>query len=421
MQEHGAADLSAQQRLTLLEADAEKLRIAVAHVDTAITKHHGDMHSKINRHGEEMEKFLKSGSSISSASVNAVSQQNDTKMFNVEKRVERVSCEFSKQSQDLSERAKMIEMRCAALEKDHVDRQEVSAIKSREFADKVHQAATILDTFKIEKQASEAVVQKLVSNVEDMTGRLHNAEVALDNRVSGDHWRAQLDGIAQITRKQDSKIFMLEREINARMQQEGNHRDEMRNHIQSSLKNCIDRISPTSQEPEKETPVKPNVTTRDLSTERVTVTERAATASDIRRVSPQRARVSSAYRENGFSSVTSQVRRAAPIRFDQIDANHDGVIDRAEFEAAMAAQKASPAMNTYLSQPGSVSLEVMAPMNSPTVFMSPEMQTIPLQSAAPRSLSPQPRVVYGGSCAFSPQVGSRSYPQSSPAVHLNGQ
>merc|ERR1712232_46198 len=111
----------------------------------------------------------------------------------------------------------------------------------------------MLTAFKIDHQASEAVLHKMTQQLEDVTERLQTTEVAVDHRVTSDHWRSQLDSVTSVIRKQDMKISQLEREMRALFAQESQHRDETRAQLHYSLKNCIDKINPVKEQASEDT------------------------------------------------------------------------------------------------------------------------------------------------------------------------
>mmetsp|Transcript_3667 Transcript_3667/g.9356 ORF Transcript_3667/g.9356 Transcript_3667/m.9356 type:complete len:626 (+) Transcript_3667:90-1967(+) len=248
VEEHSAGHLEKQNRLTLLEADTEKLRLSVGHLDNAVLKHHTDMHSNFQRHGEELERAVREGALSRGADAARGSKESDIAIQSLGQKIQRLRDETCRGQMDLAERSKAIELRCAALEKEYVSRQETEDTKARVFLDKVQAAVTTLDAFQMEHQASDAVLSTTVNKVNDLLERMQLAENSLDHRVVTEHWRAQLEGFSQITQKQDLKLLQLERELHARTTQEAYHRDSLKNQLQGSLRTCLERIAPQEAE-----------------------------------------------------------------------------------------------------------------------------------------------------------------------------
>jgi len=97
----------------------------------------------------------------------------------------------------------------------------------------------------------------------------------------------------------------------------------------------------------------------------------------------------------------------APVTFDMMDRNHDGVITRAEFnQAAMM-----PTMTYAGAAPGSVVQQAVMMQPQGAVYSAPQQAMVYEQAAAPVMISGQPQVAYSAA-----QPAQVVYEQAAPAV-----
>jgi hypothetical protein len=243
IEEISSSHLQNHQRFVQLEADAEKIRTAMAHLDTELSMQGTRLHSQLENHGQEFQRAVQNGILSRDQEVSRISKEHETAWQNFGNRVSRHRDETLKSHSDFLERSSALEERCKALEKDQNDRQEALDFNTRGFHDKVHTAITALDSFSMEHSANEAVLKNTVSVVDDLLERVRLAEAALDKRVAIDQWKVQLDGLAHINQNQNAKIGALEREIKAGFAQESAFREHTKSQLQNSVKACIEKFS----------------------------------------------------------------------------------------------------------------------------------------------------------------------------------
>mmetsp|Transcript_16723 Transcript_16723/g.36678 ORF Transcript_16723/g.36678 Transcript_16723/m.36678 type:complete len:604 (+) Transcript_16723:117-1928(+) len=240
-----------QHRLTLLDGEVNKLRVAVGDIDSAMNKQLHEVNLRLQRQSEEMERAVREGTWCRNQDFDRVAKHHETSWQSLETRFQRSREEAAKAQVDLVERTRAIELRCAALEKDHNDHREIRASSEQACIEKATEATSAVDTLAMERQVTEVALKNTSAKVEEILTRMRNVETGLDQRVAGEHWKAQVDGLVHLINKQETKIAQLEREMHSRLAMEASHRDGLKVQLQGSLKHCL---STMGTKPEEEHP-----------------------------------------------------------------------------------------------------------------------------------------------------------------------
>jgi len=241
--DHVSASQVTQQRLTLLEAESEKLRAALSVMDSNVQKQISDTHKHLQRSGEEIERNISQRKVGEATAVIQVGKESEIIMLALEERVQRANNEVQKNHFDIIERSRVLELRCAALEKDHADNREAQTSAEYGLLDKMHTTVTAVDSLHMDKQATEVQLRQMGTRVEDLLKRMGQAEGGIDTRVSDEQWRAQLENVIGVIQKLDTKVAQMDRDMRARFSQEAIHREGMKTQLHGSIRNCLDKIT----------------------------------------------------------------------------------------------------------------------------------------------------------------------------------
>eukprot|EP00927_Polykrikos_kofoidii_P019491 TRINITY_DN19112_c0_g2_i1.p1 TRINITY_DN19112_c0_g2~~TRINITY_DN19112_c0_g2_i1.p1 ORF type:complete len:643 (-),score=130.17 TRINITY_DN19112_c0_g2_i1:295-2106(-) len=241
--DHSIMEQQSAQRLQSAEADVEKLRVALAALDSSIHKQLSDTSKSFGRHVEEVERLTKDRSLGGSHEMTRLTKEHETSWQNLEGVVHRVREEYGKGHENLNERARMLELRCAALEKDHADHKAAQSSSEYGLLDKMHTTVTAVDSLAVDRQAAEVVLRTTSQRLDDLVRRVTNTEGILDSKVYEDHFRAQVDNVICAVQNVDMRLGQLDKDMNMRFSQEAAHREGLKTHLHGSIKTCLDKIN----------------------------------------------------------------------------------------------------------------------------------------------------------------------------------
>eukprot|EP00928_Gymnodinium_smaydae_P040378 TRINITY_DN27386_c0_g1_i1.p1 TRINITY_DN27386_c0_g1~~TRINITY_DN27386_c0_g1_i1.p1 ORF type:complete len:684 (+),score=205.36 TRINITY_DN27386_c0_g1_i1:840-2891(+) len=245
--ELSSTSLALQQRLVLLEADAERLRLATQNTDSTVAKYHSEARAHLKLHGDELERAMQHGTLGRSRDAAQVEQECNTMLQNLGTRVTKLRDDMLKMSGEFNERVRLLETRCGASENEAAAKNEASDAKHRDVLERVHSATTVVDDLQMQHKASDLAARNVARKVEDLQERLRSAEQAVDQRVSTDHWKVQLEALTQIFRKQDLKLAQVEKEMQARFAQEASHRNASRAQLHGAMRAMTDKLADKSE------------------------------------------------------------------------------------------------------------------------------------------------------------------------------
>eukprot|EP00928_Gymnodinium_smaydae_P071573 TRINITY_DN55121_c0_g1_i1.p1 TRINITY_DN55121_c0_g1~~TRINITY_DN55121_c0_g1_i1.p1 ORF type:complete len:623 (+),score=198.77 TRINITY_DN55121_c0_g1_i1:84-1952(+) len=242
-QESQLATASKLQRIAALEAESKKLRGDVDSLDMAISRQTRETQLHLKKHGEELVRTMRDGSFGRGHELQCVARDHETSWQSLEQQLQQAREESMKTCQDLEERSKLLELRCAALEKECADRWDAQASKDNQIVERMSKTGTAVDSAKMERYASDALLRTTSTKVEELSERVRAAEGSLVSKVHGDHMKAQMDQLTQMIMKQEAALAQVERDFNTRFAQEAAHRDDHMEKLHGTVRNVIDKVS----------------------------------------------------------------------------------------------------------------------------------------------------------------------------------
>lgn len=241
--DHAHTEQALLQRLTVLEGEAEKMRTTLSSFDSNVCKQLSDTHKRLEQHGKELESAVRDRSIGTHTELSRYAKDSETSLQVVESQMTRLRDEHAKATFDLGERAKVLELRCQAHEKDLVDHKELMNNWEYTLLDRVHSTVTAVDSIHVDKQANDAVVRSTAQRAEDLSRRMMTAESGLNQRVTSDQWKSQMDNIIGVIQKLDVRVAQLDRDMHARLSMEAAQREGLKHHLHGAIRTSIDKFT----------------------------------------------------------------------------------------------------------------------------------------------------------------------------------
>merc|ERR1719198_212918 len=116
-------------------------------------------------------------------------------------------------------------------------------MKEHALVDKVTSAVNMVDGVDMQQKAADVLLQTTISKVEDLVTRMINTENDLHQKANTEYWKPQMDNFQSQLQRHDSKLTHIEKEMNARFQQESAHRDGVKAQMQESIKACMEKVA----------------------------------------------------------------------------------------------------------------------------------------------------------------------------------
>jgi len=241
-QESNASNLAMIQRVSTLEADSKRLREDVDNVEHQLARQSRETQQHLKRHGEELVRTVREGTFGRGHELSCVAKDHEISWQSLDEKLNQSREEAMKANLDLAERAKLLELRCQALEKDNVDRWDAQASRDVDYLDRMNKHANAVDSSKVEHYASDAVLRSTVTKVDELLERVRGTENKLQFKVQGDHVKAQIDTLTQMMQRQEIMIKQLERDFNMRHAMENAKHDAARDSITDTVKACFEKV-----------------------------------------------------------------------------------------------------------------------------------------------------------------------------------
>lgn len=241
--DHTVEEQHSRQKIVALEADVDKLRVALASLDSNVNKQLSDTSKHLQKHGEEVSRVIRERSLNGVTDINRVSKEHDTSWQSLENQVHRIREELTKGQLDLAERNRMLELRCCTLEKDHADHKAIQSSSEYGLLDKMHTTVSAVDSLAVDRQAAEVVLRTTTQRLDDLVRRMGSAELQLDSKVHEEHFKTQVENVVSVVQKLDMRLAQLDKEVALRLSQEAAHRDGLRTQLHGSIKTCLDKIT----------------------------------------------------------------------------------------------------------------------------------------------------------------------------------
>jgi hypothetical protein len=236
------ANLATLQRTSALEADAKKVREDIDNMENLLARHSRETNAQLRRQGEELVRTVREGTFGRGHELSCVAKDHETSWQSLDAALQKTREEAMKANLDLSERSKLLELRCQAIEKDNADRWDAQSGQNHAHQDRINKGATAIDSSKMEYYANEAVLRTTVTKVDELTERLRSTESKLLDKVPGGHWKAQMDTLMQMIQKQEMTIRQMERDFNVRSAVDGAKYDAARESINDTVKACFEKV-----------------------------------------------------------------------------------------------------------------------------------------------------------------------------------
>mmetsp|Transcript_62473 Transcript_62473/g.140889 ORF Transcript_62473/g.140889 Transcript_62473/m.140889 type:complete len:660 (+) Transcript_62473:3-1982(+) len=243
-----ASEFSQVERIQQLEAESDKLQGASASLEATMAAQHRALAEDIQHRSEELSKAVRDEMLGRENHITRFAKDLETSWQSMDARMQRVLQEATEAKATQMERSRVLEQRCAELEHSLGCHAEGRASKEQSLLEKVTAMCNMLDSMELGLKASDVVLHNTVSKVEDLSERQRAAEHDLQSKVSSDYWKPQIDAFLRSLQKHESKVAMLEKEMNTRFNLEGAQRDRAKAQIQDSMKACLDKFSPSKRE-----------------------------------------------------------------------------------------------------------------------------------------------------------------------------
>eukprot|EP00929_Paragymnodinium_shiwhaense_P071619 TRINITY_DN3638_c0_g2_i1.p1 TRINITY_DN3638_c0_g2~~TRINITY_DN3638_c0_g2_i1.p1 ORF type:complete len:644 (+),score=216.52 TRINITY_DN3638_c0_g2_i1:94-2025(+) len=336
--EHVSTAQNQGHRIQKVEADSERLRSSVNQIEVSLTKTMKETEMMLQRFSEEVSRNQREGTASRDHELTCVTKDHETAWQALEQQLQNAKTEATKMCADLSERSRLLEMRCAAVEQENAERWEHQGCKDNSTLDKLYKVTTASDASKVERFASDAMIRNTAAKVEELMERMNKAESTMTTKVPTQHWEVQMENFASILQKQDHKTNQMERTFVNRIAQEHTVLNDHIETLQSTVATCFDRMS---QHKALEGP---------SSTEEPTAFSTRGTTRSVSPQAPMRARMNTTpamIMQNGQPNGSSFVSQSAT--------NGVAVSMNGQPLASQASPNTSLVVPTTLTAPGSAS------------------------------------------------------------------
>eukprot|EP00932_Pfiesteria_piscicida_P009851 SRR837773.20661.p1 GENE.SRR837773.20661~~SRR837773.20661.p1 ORF type:complete len:646 (+),score=272.96 SRR837773.20661:205-1938(+) len=249
LEEATSTDMALQVKVGEIESSLECLKATAAALESTQASHGRTVQEMMTRRGEELSKAVRDEMLGRENHISRFAKELETSWQSLEARLQRSRDEATKNHAAVSERTRVLENRCAEVEKDLSNHVRTQSERDQVFTEKVHNCIQSVDTMEMALKSSDVVTQSTVSRVDDIMNRLVTVEDDLQQKVSADYWQPQMDALQRADTKMDAKISALEKEMLARFSHESAQRDGVKAQLQDSMKSCMEKIASVKPKP----------------------------------------------------------------------------------------------------------------------------------------------------------------------------
>jgi len=242
LEERASADLQQQMRLSEVEASAERLRATIASVEGSLAMTQRTMQELMTRRQEELSKAVRDEMVGRENHIARFAKELETSWQSLEARLQRCREEASSATAGVTERVRVLEDRCAEVEKDLTNHVTAQCEHNHILNDKVHNSETLVSSLEVNLKSSDVVTQTTVSRVDELLDRMVSIEDECRSKVRADYWQPQMDALQRADHKFETKLAQVEKDLLARLQAESCQRDGLKSQLQETLKTCMDKI-----------------------------------------------------------------------------------------------------------------------------------------------------------------------------------
>lgn len=237
--ERSTSEVAAQQGFVHLNADVEKLRASLRQLEATVAVQGQAARESLQRSSEDLSKAVRNEMVGRENHLTRFAKELEVALQSLEVRMNRVREEAGEGITILTDRARLLEQRCASLERDLSSHTDLQNEKDRMIAQQMDTAVGTVDCVEVGVRASDVVVRSTVSKVEALMERLHAVECDLQLRPRLDFFRPQLEALQRAAERQEVKVSQLEKEVEARFAIEASQRDTAKSQIRTSVRDCL--------------------------------------------------------------------------------------------------------------------------------------------------------------------------------------
>eukprot|EP00927_Polykrikos_kofoidii_P079753 TRINITY_DN76576_c0_g1_i1.p1 TRINITY_DN76576_c0_g1~~TRINITY_DN76576_c0_g1_i1.p1 ORF type:complete len:654 (-),score=126.17 TRINITY_DN76576_c0_g1_i1:180-2081(-) len=230
-------------RVSAMEADHSKLCGDVARLESSVAKESREFHLRLSKHSEELTKASRDGGLMRGHELTCMAMDHESSWQTLESHLRQAREEALKANTEMAERTKTLELRCAALEKESIDRWDEQHNKDANLHDMTAKAMTEVDTAKVKVYAKEAVMRSVLASVQDLGDRMKLAEGQLNLKLHSEHAHSQWESFSQMVKNQDAKLAQVERQLYTRISQEATNRENAFLRMQKTIQTSFEGLS----------------------------------------------------------------------------------------------------------------------------------------------------------------------------------